>query len=429
MKRIASRWLAGAFLAATLSAFSSAVPAFAQEAPTADDILRAASKAYKAARTCSMDYTVTLVERGKTTRLAGTLTYALPNKARLQMKVESENPLGELSLGPLEAHLRKQDKVPAPLEITSVSDGKATYTLSTPNFGGFMKGTAAEGFQNINSVIGTGDSPLSILAGFLRADDPMEGVPPGAFQAAPDAENNGTAVKVVTANLPAQAGDETTLRMELGRDDKLFRQIKITTLEEGKPAGMTIDFSNVRVNTELEPTTFAFSAPEGAKPLSSEEAPAGDGEQAVEAMYDPRLKVGSAPLPFLAKDFKGNVVTPEKFKGKVLLLDFWATWCGPCIAELPNVRKVYEKYHGKGLEIVSISLDDSRKEVDAFLQKQAMPWTHVWDDQTQSPAIAQKYGVQAIPLMIVIGRNGKISAVNPRGPELEKAVQAAVNAK
>ncbi len=138
----------------------------------------------------------------------------------------------------------------------------------------------------------------------------------------------------------------------------------------------------------------------------------------------PSLKVGQVPPVFSLADRTGGTIAPEKYRGKVVLLDFWATWCGPCIAEMPSVRKVYDAYHAKGFEIVGISLDDPKDgaKIDAFVRENKIPWPQIHDTTHE---LSKKFYVTAIPATFLVGRDGKITAVDLRGDDLAKAVAAA----
>jgi len=135
-----------------------------------------------------------------------------------------------------------------------------------------------------------------------------------------------------------------------------------------------------------------------------------------------RPEVGDTP-ELKGTTLDGNEIALKDYRGKVVLLDFWATWCGPCVEELPNVKGVYETYHDKGFEIVGISLDRSRDTLTDFIAEEDIPWPNLLDS-AQETSLADRFGVTAIPTMFLLDREGKIVAMNPRGPELEKEVSA-----
>lgn len=139
-----------------------------------------------------------------------------------------------------------------------------------------------------------------------------------------------------------------------------------------------------------------------------------------------RLSVGAEPIPFSVKGIKGETLSPAEYKGKVLLIDFWATWCGPCIAEMPNVKSVYSKYHPKGFEIVGISLDQSRDKLDTYIQQQGIEWPQYFDGKWWNNDIAAMYGIKSIPATLLVDRRGKIRYKSLRGRQLEAAVEKLV---
>ena len=159
--------------------------------------------------------------------------------------------------------------------------------------------------------------------------------------------------------------------------------------------------------------------------LEKQEAALGEAKKIQSA-----LGTGLAFPDFSEKDLNGQPLSVGSLKGKVVLVDFWATWCGPCRAELPNVIATYKKHHGQGFEIIGISLDSDRDKLDAFLkQTDGMTWPQFFDGQGWSNKVAVKYGVQSIPFTVLVGPDGKIIGKDLRGEELENAVSAALTKK
>ena len=131
--------------------------------------------------------------------------------------------------------------------------------------------------------------------------------------------------------------------------------------------------------------------------------------------------IGSMAADFTQADTSGNPVSLSSFRGKYVLLDFWASWCGPCRQENPNVVATYQKFSGKNFTVLGVSLDRPGQK-DKWLQAIAadrLTWTHVSDLQFWNNAVAQQYRVQSIPQNFLIGPDGKIIAKNLRGPALE----------
>lgn len=109
--------------------------------------------------------------------------------------------------------------------------------------------------------------------------------------------------------------------------------------------------------------------------------------------------------------------------GKYVLVDFWASWCGPCRAEVPNVKAAYEKYHAKGFEIVGVSLDNKKEAWTKAIDQLGMPWIQLSDVQGWKNAAAQKYGVNSIPCTLLLDPNGVIIGGDYRGEELAKKLE------
>lgn len=114
------------------------------------------------------------------------------------------------------------------------------------------------------------------------------------------------------------------------------------------------------------------------------------------------------------------------FQGRVVLIDFWATWCAPCRAEIPNIKNVYSKYKDQGFEIVSISLDSDASKFRQYVNSNGMKWVHVMDGGGWQTRLAQKYGIRSIPAMFLLDHEGVCISDSARGATLESAVAAAV---
>jgi thiol-disulfide isomerase/thioredoxin len=147
------------------------------------------------------------------------------------------------------------------------------------------------------------------------------------------------------------------------------------------------------------------------------------------------VSAGQKVLPFEAKATDGSAVKfPDGYKGKVVLLDFWATWCGPCVAEMPNVIAAYDKYHSKGFEILGVSLDQEKADAKlaAFTKEHKMPWLEIYDGKYWKADIAVKYNINSIPhAFLVDGDTGMIIADGGgiRGQNLEPAIEKALAKK
>jgi peroxiredoxin len=150
-------------------------------------------------------------------------------------------------------------------------------------------------------------------------------------------------------------------------------------------------------------------------------------ETVAEIKPAPNVSKGAKAPPFTAKTTDGkNLKFPDAYKGKVVMLDFWATWCGPCIAELPNVLKNYEKFHSKGFEILGISLDRDNygEKLAAFTKEKKMTWPQIYDGKFWQAEIGQLYGVEGIPFMLIVdGDTGEILDSNVRGENLGPAIE------
>jgi thiol-disulfide isomerase/thioredoxin len=140
-----------------------------------------------------------------------------------------------------------------------------------------------------------------------------------------------------------------------------------------------------------------------------------------------RLSLPGHPMEIRGTLLNGKPFDQKTLAGKVVLVDFWATWCGPCVAEIPNVLEQYEKYHKDGFEVVGISLDQERESLEKFVAEQKLPWPILFEepkgDGWQHP-LATFYGISGIPTVVLIGRDGNVITLDARGEKLGERLDA-----
>lgn len=128
------------------------------------------------------------------------------------------------------------------------------------------------------------------------------------------------------------------------------------------------------------------------------------------------------PIELKGKALDGKPFDAAKLKGKVVLVDFWATWCGPCLADMPSLRAAYKAYHERGFEIVGISLDDDAARLKAFIEREELPWTILTGDDAATSGwnhpSAVHYGILSIPRAVLIDRDGKVVSIAAHGEAL-----------
>jgi thiol-disulfide isomerase/thioredoxin len=146
-----------------------------------------------------------------------------------------------------------------------------------------------------------------------------------------------------------------------------------------------------------------------------------------------RLLTGE-PIKVVGKTVDGKPFDINEYKGKVVIVDFWATWCAPCLAEMPHLKKLYEKYHGRGLEIVGVNVDTDGEALGKFLKDNAFAWKILHDPAQKAdedkPGFADPnavyYGIMVVPTIILIDGKGKVISLGARGEQLATLVDGLV---
>jgi thiol-disulfide isomerase/thioredoxin len=146
------------------------------------------------------------------------------------------------------------------------------------------------------------------------------------------------------------------------------------------------------------------------------------------ATYGKKMLGVSRRLNLLGNELQleGDTLDGEPFdwasyRGKVVLVDFWATWCEPCVAELPNIKKHFEEYHDRGFEVVAISLDRDRRKLEEFVRARDLPWVTLFRDGAGlDHPLATYYGVMTVPTVMLVNQEGRVVSFDVTGPELTR---------
>jgi peroxiredoxin len=136
------------------------------------------------------------------------------------------------------------------------------------------------------------------------------------------------------------------------------------------------------------------------------------------------------PVEIAGPTLDGKTLDLADYSGKVVLVDFWATWCPPCVAELPNLKATYDRFHPQGFEVVAVSLDFQRAALAKFVQAHNLPWPQIFFPDQAKPEfrhpLSERYGVHSIPHTLLVGPDGKLLDSDLRGPQMEHAVARAM---
>lgn len=133
-----------------------------------------------------------------------------------------------------------------------------------------------------------------------------------------------------------------------------------------------------------------------------------------------------APPDFSVTSLTGENISLSKLKGKVVLIDFWATWCGPCRQEMPAVKKIWDKHKNNNFIIIGISLDMDREPLDNYIKTKDITWPQYYDGLGWKNKVARLYGVTGIPFTLLLDKNGEVAGAGLRGENLARKIDELV---
>ena len=253
----------------------------------------------------------------------------------------------------------------------------------------------------------------------LRAQTPAAPAGPAA-EASPPADFK-TLIDRISAKLQAGARAEKDFGPELAEFDPLIAKHAKDRPDDA--AMLTVMKARLYLEIFANPTKALAILKQLKVDYPTSEV-AGHLDQVIPSLEakiaaEARFALGAIFPNFTESDLAGQPLDLAAYKGKVVLVDFWATWCGPCVAELPNVLAAYEKFHAKGFEIIGISLDKDRATLEAFLKERHVGWRQYFDGLGWENKVSSRYGIDSIPATFLLDGEGRIIAKDLRGDALD----------
>jgi thiol-disulfide isomerase/thioredoxin len=281
------------------------------------------------------------------------------------------------------------------------------------------------------------DGDVEQLVAFIKKIQAFE--PNNVLEVFAHRKNAGEAIRGAAEKIKELEKDEDSAAYKLAT--RLLLQVEVGSLPTATPDEQARIYQQVKQLIAQEGATeemfgLAYQTASGLEYGTNEELAAkafeefgelfskSDNEQLAEVAdkligASRRLRLPGNPIKIEGKTLSGETFDWKSYEGKVVLIDFWATWCGPCRAELPNIKALYKKFHDQGFDVVGISIDQDRAALEDYVKENKLPWTTLHENNGEGAhPTADYYGVLGIPTMILVGRDGKVLSTHARGEEL-----------
>ncbi|WP_299537028.1 TlpA disulfide reductase family protein [Ulvibacterium sp.] len=354
----------------------------------------------------------------------------------------NQNPKGYVVEGSLrgdledgtKVFLRKQgeNRQPVDVDTTTTLDGKFTFTgeAAIPEMH-YIFLENAMGYSAI--VLENGKISLSAHMDSLGLSK-LEGTPQNEvftdyLKKSKDISEKARSIQqdIQTATMSKDTASLVSLRDEMMELQDEYKNFELTYIREHPTALISALLIDRAMGSQSVSSEEIQELYDGLSPEIKETKVAKSVLERLQSVKEREERKKSTSIGAKAPDFSaptptGGELALNEALGKVTLVDFWAAWCKPCRAENPNVVKVYEKYHGKGLNIVGVSLDKTKAAWEKAIADDGLTWNHVSNLAYFDDEIAKLYGVDAIPAAFLLDENGVIVAKNLRGPALEAKV-------
>ena len=308
---------------------------------------------------------------------------------------------------------------------TVISNGTTLWMTQSDAPGQYLQMAAPQTKSVLASALTEVGAEGLMLTRLMRGEDPLRRFGSGLKTVAlkkVSAPGAGGTKQVATDRVAivatfARRKDSGTATFIIDANTHLVRSFQLVQTQNGQPTTQTEVYDGARITPD--DTSFEYSIAPGARYVAKFPVP----------RYDVRLKIGGDPIAINAKDLDGKLVNLGDYKGQVVLLDFWATWCPPCVAEAPQLTSMYMRNKDKGFNIVGLSLDADRNALMQFTRAYNMTWPQVYDGGGWESEVPVRYKVKSVPFTLLLGRDGKIAAIGARGQQLEMEVQKALMQK